>query len=168
MTTSSSTASGTGRRLFAVFVRLVAVLVGLMNLAVLVKLADGYSALQRGTVGWSEVLPSVLVAVVAGLLTAAAILKWLKPSALGEEFSDRCGAVMIAVCLGGIVMGGLLAAMLTLNGALLSPPTILERIFMSLVTGFLGALFGLAIGFLESLFLAPPLAAILGRSKARG
>lgn len=166
MTASSRTASGTGRRRFAIFVRLVAVFVGLANLAVLVGLADGYSALQRGTVGWNEAIPTVLVTVVTALVTAETVLKWLKPSALREEFSVRRGAVMIAVCLGGILMGGLLAAVLTLNGALLSPPTIPERVSMSLVIGLVGALYGGTTGFLESLFLAPPLAAILGRFKA--
>lgn len=106
MTTSSSTASGTGRRRFAVFVRLVAVFVGLVNLALLVRFADGYSALQRGTAGWNEALPPVLVAVVAGLVTSEGVLKWLKLAALGEEFSVRLGAAMIAVCLGGILMVG--------------------------------------------------------------
>jgi hypothetical protein len=69
-----------------------------------------------------------------------------------------------AVCFGGTLMGGMLAAALVLNGALGSSGELAasERIPAALQTGYLGVLYGGVLGLIEGLFLAFPLAAILG------
>jgi hypothetical protein len=76
--------------------------------------------------------------------------------------------MVFAVCLGGILMVFLLAAALTLNRMLVpGPPSLLERIPVSLIPGFVGTMFGLVLGLVESFFLAFLLAAILGRFRSR-
>jgi hypothetical protein len=74
---------------------------------------------------------------------------------------------LFAVCLGGILTGFLLAAALTLNRMLVpGPPSLLERILVSLIPGFVGTMFGLVLGLVESFFLAFLLAAVLGRFRS--
>jgi hypothetical protein len=65
-------------------------------------------------------------------------------------------------------MGFLLAAALTLNRMLVpGPPSLLERIPVSLIPGFVETMFGLVLGLVEGLVLAFLLAAILGRFRSR-
>ena len=55
--------------IFAVFVRLTAILVGLTDLIVFARPIDAVSAFQAEAVGWNEVSPPALAVVVAGLIT---------------------------------------------------------------------------------------------------
>jgi hypothetical protein len=149
----------------AAFSRLVAIFIGLANLVVLVGLTEGYAAVLGGNVAWIEALPFVLVAVGAGLAAAEIVLRWFRASAHGEEFSNRYGIMVFAVSLGGLLMGVLLpvtfAFDLVLNGG--EPLPRLEQrpeaLLFALLAGFFGALYGVALGFIEGLFLAFPLAA---------
>ncbi len=93
--------------------------------------------------------------------------------ALGEEFFNRYGIIVFAVSLGGLSMGVLLpvafAFDLVLNGGDPLPrlEQIPEALQFALLAGFFGTLYGVALGFIEGLFLAFPLAAILGRLRSR-
>jgi hypothetical protein len=166
--TSRLNASDTGRRPFTAFTRLAGVFVGLVNLLVLADPNGVVIAYQMGNVGWYEALPPVLAVMIAGLVTSEVVLRWLEPVALAEKFSHRYGISVFAVCLGGTLMGFLLAAALTLNRVLVpGPDTLLERIPVSLIPGLVGAVFGLGLGLVEGLFLALPLAVILGRFRNR-
>jgi hypothetical protein len=150
----------------ATFTRLAAVSVGLANLAVLAGLFDGDSPLRRGEVTVSEALPPVLAAVVAGLLTSEIVLRTFKLQR--QRFFERYGLTVLAVCLGGVLMGGLLAGLFALNGVLFPrPSTILEGIGAALISGLVGAAFGLGLGLAEGLVLAFPIAAILGLFMSR-
>jgi len=110
-------ASGTGRRRFTTFVRLAAVLIGLANLTALAWLIEGDSPFWREDTVWNQALP-VLAAVIAGLATSELVLRLFKRPALSENFFHRYAIGVFAVCLCGTLMGGLLAAMLGLDGAL--------------------------------------------------
>lgn len=148
----------------AAFSRLAAVFVGLINLIVLAGPNEVASAYRRGDVGWNEALPPVFAVMVAGLVTAEVVLRWLKPVALAEKFSRRYGISVFVVCLGGALMGFLLAAALALNGVLVGgSKTLPERIPGALASGVVGVAFGLGSGLVEGAILAFPLAAILGR-----
>lgn len=161
-TSSRLPASDIDRRAFAIFTRLVAVFVGLVNLIVLTEPNSVVAAYQKGNVGWHEALPPVLAVVVAGLATSEVVLRWLKPVALADKFSHRYGISVFTVCLGGATMGFLLAAALTLNRVLVpGPDELLVRIPVSFIPGLVGAAFGLGLGLVEGLILALPLAAIL-------
>ena len=111
-----------GRRAFAVFTRLAAVFVGLVNLIILVDPDSVVASYQKGNVGWYEALLPVLAVVIAGLATSEIVLRWLKPVALADKFSHRYGVSVLVVCLGGAIMGFLLAAALTLNRVLVPGP----------------------------------------------
>lgn len=174
MTTSSSTASDTGRRPFAVFTRFAAIFVGLANLAFLAILFDSDSSAWRN-VAWTEALPCVIAMVVAGLVTAEIFLRRFRPLALKEEFFDRYRVMVGTVCLGGVVSGGLVGSLLLLGDSsaggsltitgLIS--TVLMTVSVMLLSGFLAS-YGAALGFIEGLFLAFLLAAILGLFGDRG
>lgn len=165
MTTSSSTVSDTGGGSVAVFTRLAAVFIGLANLVVLAGLIGVDSAtLQREDVGFNEVLPPVLAVVVAGLVISEIVIRKFQPLDSRNNFSYRYAVSAFAILFGGILMSFLLAAALTLNRTLVpGPPGIPELILASLLSGLVGAAFGLVLGMFEGLILAFPLAAILGR-----
>ncbi len=146
----------------AAFTRLAAVLVGLANLVVLAGSNGVVTAFQSGNVGWNGALPPVLAVIAAGLVTSEIILRSLRPVALAEKFRDRYAFLVIVVCLGGTLMGFLLAAALTLNRTLVpGPPAVLDPILVSSISSLVGAAFGLALGLAEGLILAFPLAAFL-------
>lgn len=162
ITSSGLGASGTGRRLFAVFARLVAISVGLANLAILAIMTELFDD--------TPPLISVLIAVVAGLATAEIVLRWFRRTTLAEKFSNRYAFVVMAVCFGGVLMGVLLASVLSISNAVLEPrpTTIPELVMVALAGGFMGIPFGLGLGLVEGLILAFPLAAALGRFRSRG
>jgi len=99
--------------------RLVSVFAGLANLVILAGPNDLASACRRGDVGQNEFLPPVLTIVIAGFMTSEINLRWFKPLVLAEKLSHRHGTMVVAVCLGGILMRFLLAAALTLNSLLI-------------------------------------------------
>ncbi len=116
----------------------------------------------------------MVAVVIAGLVTSKIFLGRFRPLALKEEFFDRYRIMVGTVCLGGVASGGLVGGLLggllllddssvggslTVTG-LISP--ILMAVPLVLLTGFFGVLYGAALGFIEGLFLAFPLAAILG------
>ena len=147
-----------------ILVRSVAVLVGLANLAVLASQNDVADAYRRGDVTWDCVLPVVLAVVVAGLATSEIVLRWFGTPLTADRFALRYGTATFAVCLGGTLMGFLLAFVLTLERALVpGPPSISELVLVAFVLGIVGAVAGGVMGALEGLILAFPLAAILGR-----
>ena len=160
------------------FVRTAAVLVGLANLVVLAHFFGGEPALPtvvvREEVPPREVMPSVLAAVVAGLVAAEfAIRRFGRMSVFGryvffDKLSHRRAGIVGTVCLGGVLMGILLGALLALQGppANMGMMTHTEQAAISLlsasVTSAYGAMFGGVLGATEGLILAPLLAAILG------
>lgn len=87
--------------------------------------------------------------------------------ALSEKFSHRGYVISVfAVCLGGVLIGFLLASTLTVNGVLvLGPDELLEWILVPLIPSFVRTVFGFALGLLEGLVLAFPLPAIFGRCR---
>ena len=157
------------------FVRMAAVLVGLVKLVVLAQFFGGQPALPTGVV-WKEVsprdaIPSVLAAVAAALVTAeGAIRRFDRMSAFGrfvffEKLSYRRAGIVGTVCLGGALMGVSMSAVFVLQGSLggTGTLTLLERAVVGVLgTSVFGFSFGAALGTIEGLFLAPPLAAILG------
>ena len=135
------------------FVRLTAVSVGLVNVLVVGSSgpAFAFAELESSV----PVLALVLRAVVAGLVVSEIALRFARP-ALQGGFLLRCGIVVSAVCLGGLIFGASL-----LLGALFDGSVPVEGV---LVAAALGAVFGLALGAAEGLVL--PLAALLGRLRS--
>jgi hypothetical protein len=147
----------------ATFARLVAIIVGLVNLAVLAGLFDDASSLRRGEVTLGETFVPVLAVVVAGLASAETVLKKLEPLAHADGFYDRYAAALVAVSLGGTFSGGLLAAVWHLDGTLAAMPTSIYDITVGTpLVALLGTLFGGGLGVIEGLTLSFSLAAILG------
>ncbi len=113
--------------------------------------------------GWYEALPPVLAVVIVGFTTSEVILRWLKPEALADKFSHRYGISVFTICLGGAIMGFLLAAALTINRVLVpGPDELLVRLPASFIPGLVGAALGQVLSLVESLIVALSLAAILG------
>ncbi len=99
----------------AAFTRLTAVFVGLVNL-VIVASSGGYGApLWTGDVTWAGAIRSVLAVVFAGLLTSEIVLRWFRRPMLDEKFFVRYGVAVSALALGGVLMGGLLTAVLIVS-----------------------------------------------------
>jgi hypothetical protein len=102
---------------------------------------------------------------VAGLLTPEAVFR-LMSSLLEGGFLIRYGAMVRAVCFGGMlygamqrfVYGSLFSSSPNLNDIVSG---VVERIPSGLVQGFIGAVFVGVIGLLEGLILGFPLALIL-------
>jgi hypothetical protein len=165
------------------FVRGVAVLVGLANLFVLVHLFGGYSPDPSRTVWeditrmsmWEDVtlnqaLAPVLVTVLSGLAISEVVLWGFRRDLFSERFDQRYVATATAVCLGGALMGALLAGVFVLQGALGSTYmlTPAQRVPAALYTSILGVMYGGGLGLVEGLILAYPLAHTLGRSRNGG
>ncbi len=147
----------------ATFARLAAIIVGLVNLAVLAGLFDADSSLRRGEVALGEAFVPVLAVVVAGLASAEIVLKKLGPLVHADGFYERYAAVLVAVSLGGTFSGGLLAAVWHLSGTLAATPTSIYDITVgTLFVALLGTVYGGGLGVIEGLILAFPLAAVLG------
>ncbi len=145
------------------FTRLAAVVVGLVNLAFVAGLGDADSALRRGELSLAGALPSVIVAVVAGLLTAELLLRSFGPRILSERFAERYGAPVFALCLGGALTGALLAGLYALDGTMFpAQTTMLGGMLLALLAALEGAVLGLLLGLGEGLVLGLPLAAVLG------
>jgi hypothetical protein len=152
------------------FVRVAAVLVGLANLVgVVLWDIGGLDILGgEGTSSLWETLPSVLAAVVAGLVTSQIVLRAFE--LLGKGFWRRYWVVVMSVCIGGMIEGGLLAWVFSLDGTLFPSPlyfypnlvALLGTLLYTLLVGLLGAGIGLVIGLAEGLVIGLPLAAMLG------
>jgi hypothetical protein len=149
--------------------------------AVVVALGNQYAPIMTGanpadiveyvrSHGWSLLQP-LPIAIAAALLTAEVLIRLMRPLLEGG-FLARYAAMVLAVCLGWMLYGALLAF---LAGAIVGGeanlydivPGVIERILSGLVLGFLGVIFGGVIGLVEGLVLGFPLAAILGLFKNR-
>lgn len=159
------------------FVRVVAILVGLANLVVLVHLFGGtpdwsgsiWEDVTRKSM-WEEVtlneaLAPVLVTVLSGLAISEVVLWGFRRELFSKRFDQRYVGTMVAVSLGGALMGALLAAVFVLQGSLGSTYmlTPAQRVPAALYTSILGVMYGGGLGLVEGVILAYPLAHVLGR-----
>lgn len=160
------------------FVRATAVFVGLANAGtafVLSALWDDAPG-KFVDVPWIQVLLPVVAVVVAGLATSEIVLRWFGPAnLLASRFARRYFFVVLAVCLGGVLMGFLLGYVITLNAVLSGPMSsvsgpveVLEWMLRALGPGLVGVVLGLGLGLAEGLILAFPLAAMLGKFASGG
>lgn len=158
--------AGTGLRWS---VRLAAILVAFTNLFVLVLWVVGLEVLAGDGASLGEAVPSMLVATIAGLAASEAVLRVFELPRRG--FRHRYRAAVAGVCLGGVIMGALLAALYAVDGTLGADPT--QGLYATLSAdplavlglvpvGLLGAGVGLVFGLAEGLVLGLPLAAALG------
>ncbi|HEX6711122.1 MAG TPA: hypothetical protein VF068_12395 [Rubrobacter sp.] len=156
------------------FVRVAAVSIALANLVgVVLWLFGGLRALGgEGAASSREALPSVLVAVIAGLAASQWVL-WVFDLP-GRGFWHRYRVVVESVSVGGVMEGVLLGWVFSLDGTLFPEPPpgfytehplglLLDLAWALLAGGFGGATIGLALGLAEGLVLGAPLAAVLGR-----
>ena len=104
------------------FVRAAAVFVTLVNLShVILWLVGGLHVLggeDASTLG--EAVPSLLLAVIAGLVTSEIVLRVFE--LLGRGFLYRYQVVVISVCLGGAIEGGILSLLYALDGTMFPAP----------------------------------------------
>ncbi len=154
------------------FVGVAAVLVGLANLVGVILWFVGGLHVLGGEEASSlrETLPSVLAVVVAGLAASQIVLRTFEVP--GRGFWHRYRVVVISVCIGGAIEGGLLASLFSLDGTLFPEPPpgfyvehpllLLGTLLYTLLVGLLGSVIGLVIGLAEGLFLGLPLAVALG------
>ena len=147
----------------AVFVRVSAVLVGMANVFLVSLVGEGElgnAFMWNLDPWWPHNAMYALSATVAGLAVSSTFLRFARRELYGTFFA-RYGVMVLAVCLGGVVLGILLAC----AGVLLysSPTTTAERLLevssrLPLTIAAAGAL-----GASEGLVLAFPLASVLGR-----
>jgi hypothetical protein len=165
----SSTAGGgeavVGR--VAIFVRAIAVLVGITNTLVIGDPRDlvGPSTDQP----LAALLGAFLLAVAAGLVASEAVLR-LGRTALCGGFFARYGITVLGMCLGGAMLGGssLALGLLTNQPGTQGPGwSIAVLTYAALAYGLIAAVVGGALGVLEGLILGLPLAAILGKFQRR-
>lgn len=104
------------------FVRAAAVFVALVNLShVILWLVGGLHVLggeDASTLG--EAAPSLLLAVIAGLVTSEIVLRVFE--LLGRGFLYRCQVVVISMCLGGAIEGGMLSLLYAIDGTMFPAP----------------------------------------------
>ena len=149
----------------ALFVRVVAVLVGLANMLVI---GDPINVVGSAVVRSPALsLGHGLTAVLAGLLASEVVLRRGR-SALEGGFLARYGIAVLGLCLGGAMLGG---ASSVLPGLVVFQPGAQEGteggvLFMAyglLSYGLIAAVVGGVMGALEGLILGLPLAAIVGK-----
>ena len=153
------------------FVRVVAFFVALVNSClVILWLVGGLYVLggvDESSLG--EALPSLLLAVIAGLAASEIVLRGF--GLLGRGFSYSYQVVIVSVCLGGAIEGGMLSVLYAIDGTLFPAPppslyahpfALLGALFYILLVGLFGVGIGLGIGLAEGLVLGLPLAAALG------
>ena len=115
-----------------------------------------------------DAAPSVVAAVLAGLLTAEIVVRAFDLP--GRGFWHRYGVVVASVCIGGAIEGAMLGCVFSLDGTLFpeaaSPGAFaadpLGLVGVSLGSGAVGAVIGLAVGLVVGTALGPPLAGLLG------
>jgi hypothetical protein len=104
------------------FVRAAAVFVALVNLSlVILWLVGGFYVLggeDASTLG--EAVPSLLLAVIAGLVTSEIVLRVFE--LLWRGFLYRYQVVVISVCLGGAIEGGMLSLLYATDGTMFPAP----------------------------------------------
>ena len=154
-----------GLDLTALFVRIVAVLVGLANMLAIGNPADVVGS--AGAQSAASVLGNGLTAVLAGLVASEVVLR-IGRSALGGGFLARYGITVLGLCLGGAILGGaslVIPALLSYGPGAQDGPEggILFMAYAVLAYGLFAAVVGGALGALEGLILGLPLAAIVGK-----
>jgi hypothetical protein len=155
------------------FVRVAAVLVGLANLVGVILWFVGGLRVLGGEAASSlqETLPAVIATIVASLATAQIAIRTFELP--GRGFWHRYGVVVRSVCIGGMIEGGLLGFVFSMDGTMFPEPPpgfyadhpllLLGDLAYSLLgAGLVGAVIGLAVGLAEGLILGLPLAAALG------
>ena len=155
------------------FVRVAAVLLALASLVgVIVWDVGGLRVLGgEDESSLSEAVPSVVAAVLAGLLTAQIVLRAFELP--GRGFWHRYWVVVASVCIGGAIEGAMLGWVFSLDGTLFpeAPPgdypggpllLLADLVRLLLGAGLVGAVLGLVAGLVEGLVLGVPLAKLLG------
>lgn len=149
----------------AAFVRVSAVLVGTANVFLVSLVGEGElgNALMWNLDPWWP--HNALYATVAGLVVSSILLRFARRE-LRATFFARYGVMVLAVCLGGVV----LSLLLSYAGVLLygSPLTTAERILEVTSRLPFTVVAGGVLGAAEGVVLAFPLAAVLGRLGAEG
>lgn len=162
---SSGTTWRTGLRWF---VRAAAISVALVNLFLLILCFFGglYVLGGEDESSLGEALPSVLLTVIAGLVTSEIVLRVFELNGRGLTYSYQ--VVVISVCLGGAIEGGMLSVLYAIDGTMFPAPSPSlyahpVSLLYVLLVGFFGAGVGLGIGLAEGMVLGLPLAAAIGR-----
>ena len=156
-------------------VRIAAVVVGAANVFLLAALTIYFAATgaeEFEGLTWYHVVLGLFVTSVAGLLIAEVVLRLARRVLRGRFFS-RYVAMVLAVCLGGaftvllpaLIIAFAFAASASSWGTNMSLLQELGK-FLLPVASF--TLMGAALGMIEGLFLAFPLAAILGQFRTAG
>jgi hypothetical protein len=149
-------------------VRISAVFVGVLN-ALFYSMA-GDSALgepltfSRDLEPWPLTALYALAAVAAGLLASEVVLRFVG-GGLRSDFYARHLTLVLAVCVGGMLLGTLLtAASVLTDSAVPATDRTVRALFLAPFAGFVGALLGLA----EGMLVAIPLAGLLGLFRESG
>ena len=153
----------------AILVRTAAVLIGFANIAVFVlisdkPLEDASSYFLGDLPQWPVIVLYAISAIGAGLLISAVVLEFMQ-SGLRGCFFARYGVMVLAVCLGGMLLSVLLSAV---TYAFEDHLTVTRRITWALSSAPFTAVAGGVLGAAEGVILAFPLAAILGRFRTAG
>lgn len=145
----------------AALVRISAVLVGVANVFLYSVAGDGElgnAFLWNLDPWWPQNALYALSAVVAGLLVSSIVLRvaW---RTLQESFFARYGVMVLTICLGGMVLSGLLTIVGISHD---SPLTVTERLAETSSALPFTFVAGGVLGAAEGVILAFPLAATLG------
>jgi hypothetical protein len=116
--------------------------------------------------GWPSLLLNLCFMAAIGLLSAEAAFRLLG-SLMKRDFFARYGAMVAALCFGGLLDGATTsfvfgAVYLDTANAFAYVPGIVNRVIGGLIVEIPGAVGGGAAGLVEDLILGFPLAAILG------
>jgi hypothetical protein len=152
----------------AAFVRVSAVLVGMANVFLVSLVGEGElgnALMWNLDPWWPHNALYALCAAVAGLVVSSILLRFARRE-LRETFFGRYGVMVLAVCLGGVVLG----LLLSYAGVLLysSPLTTVERLLEVTSRLPFTVVAGGVLGAAEGVVLAFPLAAVLGRLRSGG
>lgn len=121
-------------------------------------IGDAASYFPGDLPSWPLAALFALCAIVAGLLAAEAVLRFVR-GGLWDDYYARHLTMVLAVALGGMLLGALLisASVLT-DPATAVTNRMLGVLVMAPVAGFVGG----SLGFAEGLLLRAPLSALLG------
>lgn len=139
------------------FLRVAAIFVGLANIYIIGILGGAPAVPTRIASSPTLLLTTVLYAVISGLVASEITLRSMR-SALRGSFFLRYIAMVLTVCIGGMIFGSLVPLGTLFDNSL----TTTDRLTVTIVGGIVGTLFGGVLGAIEGLIIAFPLAAILG------
>ncbi len=152
-----------------ILVRTAAVFIGFANATVFAlisdkPLEDAFSYFLGDLPQWPVIILYAISAIGAGLLISAVVLKFMQSSLRGSFFA-RYGVMVLAVCLGGVLLSVFLSAV---TYAFEDHLTVTKRITWALSSVPFTAVAGGVLGASEGVILAFPLAAVLGRFRTAG